>query len=66
MTTQVTINAHAGWPVKVEAIDAVFKDGRKTDETETADLAIVGPGRIEEFYIHDSRQLLITEMKQES
>jgi len=57
MTTKVTVDAHAGWPVKVEAIDT-FDGVAKQSE-----LAIVPAFEKCDFYVHSTRQLLITEMQ---
>lgn len=58
MTTKVTVDAHAGWPVKVEAID------QYPDQTEPthSELGIVKPGEVRDFYIHSARQIVVTEM----
>lgn len=56
MTTRVTVDAHAGWPVHVKTIDKGV-DGTWTEmRTET-----VAPLEQREFYVHDSRRLLIEE-----
>ena len=57
MTTKVTVDAHAGWPVKVEAVETL------NGETKQSELAIVPPFEKRDFYVFDTRQLLITEMK---
>jgi hypothetical protein len=64
MTTRVLVDAHAGWPVKVEAIDKVYDRATSeyTGETQTTETTVVRPNTEQEFYVHDSRQLLITEM----
>ena len=59
MTTKVTIDAHAGWPVKVEAIDTLH------GVTKTHELGTVPPKEVREFYVFDTRQLVITELKKE-
>lgn len=52
MTTRVTIDAHAGWPVLV-----TLKDGElsypKLVSTET-----VPPGEERTYYIHSGRQII--------
>lgn len=53
MTTKVTVDAHAGWPVKVEITDA-----RKTVCSEQ----IVPPGEKRDFYVTNTRSLSISEM----
>lgn len=52
MTTKVTVDAHAGWPVKVDRL------GKTTTET-----TIVPPNTVQDFYIHDEMDLFIREMK---
>ena len=62
MTTKVTVDAHAGWPVQVEAED--FYPASDT-EASVSTLAIVQPGEVKDFFIHSNRQLIITEMKRD-
>jgi hypothetical protein len=57
MTTKVTIDAHAGWPVKVEAIDQY-----PGTEPATSELGIVRPGEVREFNVHSSRKIVVTEL----
>ena len=56
MTTKVTVDAHAGWPVKVKAIDTF--DG----ESKTTELGIVPPHENRDFFVHSTRQIVVTEM----
>lgn len=58
MTTKVTVDAHAGWPVKVEAIDQFPGEA----EPKTSELGIVQPGEVREFFIHSNRRIVVTEM----
>lgn len=59
MTTKVTVDAHAGWPVKVTAID------KGADDHETvSELGIVSPNTVQDFYVHSGRNLLIEELPQ--
>ena len=58
MTTKVTVDAHAGWPVLVEAIDQFPSDA----EPKTSVLATVPAKGVQEFYVHNTRSLLITEL----
>ena len=60
MTTKVTVDAHAGWPVKVEAIDTY--DG----ESKTTELGIVPAYENRDFYVHSNRQIVVTEMPKQS
>jgi hypothetical protein len=56
MTTTVTVDAHAGWPVKVDAIDSY--EGR----SETTELAVVAPHTVQHFYATSTRQIVVTEL----
>ena len=58
MTTKVTVDAHAGCPVLVEAIEQYTSDSGPT----THMLATVPAGEVQEFYVHSNRKLLITEL----
>ena len=60
MTTKVTVDAHAGWPVKVEAIDTY------NGESKTSELGIVPPYENRDFYVTNTRQIVVTEMPKES
>jgi hypothetical protein len=65
MTTKVTVDAHAGWPVKVEAIDTIYDENGPTGAAQTVELGIVEPGTVRDFYCTNSRQLVVTEMKRQ-
>ena len=56
MTTKVTVDAHAGWPVKVEAIDTF------NGETTKEELGTVPPHEKRDFYATSTRQIVVTEM----
>lgn len=56
MTTKVTVNAHAGWPVKVTIIDDVGEGKELRGENEVA------PHTEREFYVTQTRKLLIEEL----
>ena len=59
MTTKVTVDAHAGWPVKVVLGNPVYKDAEEQE-------IIVQPNTVREFYVHDSLNIiLIEEMKRD-
>lgn len=61
MTTKVTIDAHAGWPVRVEIIDQYPGDKEPSIRVE------VVPALTERvFYIHSNRHLRVTEMPLEA
>ena len=53
MTTKVTVDAHAGWPVSVEWYGPNEEDCGST---------VVQPGTTENFYIHTNRSLVIEEL----
>ena len=55
MTTRVTVDTHAGWPVKVIRIDD--KTGNWLYEPE-----IVAPHTVKDFYVWDGQDLLIAEV----
>ena len=61
MTTKVSVDAHAGWPILIEAID--------TPEGETEGkrfmLDTVPPGGTADYHVTSTRQLLITELPRE-
>jgi hypothetical protein len=65
MTTKVTVDAHAGWPVKVEAIDTIYDESGPTGVETTSELGIVAPGTRQDFYCTNSRRLVVTEMKRD-
>jgi len=52
MTTKVTIDAHAGWPVRVQKIGP----GAGAEET-------IDAGNVKDVYVHSGCQLLITELQ---
>ena len=60
MTTKVTVDAHAGWPVQVELIDQY-----PGQEEPTISVEIVAPHTARDFFIHSSRVLKATELKME-
>lgn len=60
MTTKVTVDAHAGWPVLVEAVDLI---GDKIKDPVITHLDTVQPGEVKEFHATSTRQILITEQE---
>ena len=62
MTTAITVDAHAGLPVKVQAIDL---HGDLIKDPVVTDLDTVQPGEIKTFYAHATRQILIEELPAE-
>ena len=57
MTTKVSVDAHAGWPVSVMLI-SIAPDGKQTDEREVG----VPPHTKHDVYVHDGVQLHIREL----
>ena len=57
MTTKVTVDAHAGWPVKVTQI-GLDQDGNQTTGHDTT----VSPNTVQDFYVHSHGELHIKEM----
>lgn len=57
MTTKVTVDAHAGWPVKVTKVDKNYQTG----EWETTGTEVVPANTVIDFYVYDSRKLIIEE-----
>ena len=56
MTTKVTIDAHAGWPVEVTVIDTI--NGKETSKVE-----VVEPNTVRDHYVFDTRHLIIKELR---
>lgn len=56
MTTKVTVDAHAGWPVKVR------KWHRGADGVRTQAVELVQPNTTQDFYIHDGMSIDVEEM----
>lgn len=57
MTTKVTVDAHAGWPVKVTSVQ-LDSEGNPVSESETT----VPPLTTQDFYVHSHLELHIKEM----
>lgn len=58
MTTKITVDAHAGWPVSVMIVDPI------TSET-IGEPIIVAPGTVQEFYIHSGQDIHAHEIQPE-
>lgn len=56
MTTKVTVDAHAGWPIEVYALDSYANS-----VTETL-LGIVPPSEVIDFYATNSREIRVVEV----
>lgn len=56
MTTKVTVDAHAGWPVRVTRITY-----DSTGETGRAD-EVVRPNTTQDFYVHSNMRIAVEEM----
>lgn len=52
MTTKVTVDAHAGWPVRVTLLRG------ESSSIKTVEEVVVEPNTIKEFYIHSGLELL--------
>lgn len=61
MTTKVTVDAHAGWPVQVVAEDRGL-DGKLSYTA----FPVVPAGEVREFFVFDTRRLIITELKKQT
>lgn len=56
MTSKVEVDAHAGWPIKVTAVDTY---NGVTNETE---LATVAPGEKAVFHVTSTRKIIVEEL----
>lgn len=56
MTTKVTVDAHAGWPVEVTTVDLL------TDGTRAETSATVPPNETRDFYVYSTRELRVREL----
>lgn len=56
MTTKVTVDAHAGWPVEVKYIRG------EPSQVQTQGVTIVDPNTVMDFYIHSG--MFITEIRE--
>lgn len=61
MTTKVTVDAHAGWPVEVTTVDRVQIVGEESERV-TESKSIVPPHTTQDFYVHSTRELHIKEL----
>lgn len=59
MTTKVTVDAHAGWPIRVTLID-VSDDYNVTAERDER----VEAGETKDFYIHSNRMIRVIELRE--
>ncbi len=58
MTTKVTVDAHAGWPVEVTIVDRFNSEVQESKTT-------VAPRTTQDFYITQTRELHIKEMPEQ-
>lgn len=56
MTTRITVDAHAGWPVEVTTVDV------RPSGTKQTTSATVPPGEVRDFYVFDNRELIVREL----
>ena len=61
MTTSITVNAHAGWPVKVTK--QLMKDGKWE---ENSGEIIVAPMTTQQVSIWDGHRVIVEEMRKET
>ncbi|RUW55600.1 hypothetical protein EOA32_00850 [Mesorhizobium sp. M1A.F.Ca.ET.072.01.1.1] len=63
MTTKVTVDAHAGWPVHVTTIDQVYdhEAQKMTDEWRETGKDTVPANEKRDFYVTSSRRLIVEE-----
>lgn len=57
MTTKITVDAHAGWPVQVVAEDRLAS-GALAYST----FPVIAPGEVKEFVVFEGRRLIVTEL----
>lgn len=57
MTTKITVDAHAGWPVEVYALDSYAESVKETL------LAAVQPGEVRDFHATYSREIRAVEVR---
>jgi hypothetical protein len=58
VTTKITVDTHAGWPVNVTTMHT--KDGEVFETGETIQVA---PLTVQDFFVWDGKGLLITEVQ---
>lgn len=65
MTTKITVDAHAGWPVLVQALDMDYDHNTRqfTNGVSLTDLGVVEANTTQDFYATDTRKILVTELK---
>ena len=54
MTTKITVDAHAGWPVEVTLFD--------NTNVAVAPPTVVPPNTSQDFYVYEGRKIMITEL----
>ncbi len=57
MTTKVTVDAHAGWPVEVTRVQ-LDAEGKPAGES----VYVVPPNTIRDFYVHSHLELRVKEL----
>lgn len=60
MTTKVTVDARAGWPVRVTKV--MYEPGRETGREDV----IVPANTVQDFYIHSTMLIHVEEMTRDS
>jgi hypothetical protein len=61
MTTKITVDAHAGWPVGVTLIDR-YTDGDGKKHVFSTEAGPVAPRTTQDFHVTGSRDLVVREM----
>lgn len=54
MTTRVTVDAHAGWDVRVLLTNPALEGAPKTEQ-------VVKAGTTQDFYIYDTQNIVLVE-----
>ena len=62
MTTRVTVDAHAGWPVEVSVIDWTQSEGIGDLVPASTTKTVVPPHTTQDFYVHSARTLTVKEL----
>lgn len=65
MTTKITVDAHAGWPVEVTAIDRFQMNPLNPSDAQVriSALGIIPGGAAGDYHVSDSREIVIRELR---
>lgn len=61
MTTKITVDAHAGWPVEVMAVDRYINNGNGNPSVRQTPVVTVPGGTTYDICIHSNRDLVLIE-----